>query len=227
MMAGVAVASSATKPRWFRRSAGLALALVLLDACAPYNSGFDAGEVLYAWQAPQRPKSEQKVERQRPPQPKPQPRPEPQRPPDPRPKGSDDAIPVAAATAEPGVAIGGLSGAIWADLDNDGYVDGYVVNGQYYAGAPQGYDPTLRRVVTGPGLGSVAAAGEVIGGVGVLEGAVVGAPVGGLNGAIWADRDNDGRADGFVYNGQYYPGAPPAIMITPAPMPDYSGERGW
>src|SRR5919112_4466714 len=32
-----------------------------------------------------------------------------------------------------GAAIGGLAGAIWADNNNDGYVDGYVYNGQYYA----------------------------------------------------------------------------------------------
>ena len=41
-----------------------------------------------------------------------------------------------------GAAIGGLAGAVWADNNNDGYVDGYVYNGQYYAGTPQGYDPT-------------------------------------------------------------------------------------
>src|SRR3982751_678352 len=45
-----------------------------------------------------------------------------------------------------GAAIGGLAGAVWADNNNDGYVDGYVQNGQYYAGTPSGYDPTLRRV---------------------------------------------------------------------------------
>src|SRR3982751_6370339 len=45
-----------------------------------------------------------------------------------------------------GAAIGGLAGAVWADNNNDGYVDGYVQNGQYYAGTPQGYDPTLRGV---------------------------------------------------------------------------------
>ena len=48
-----------------------------------------------------------------------------------------------------GAAIGGLADAVWADHNNDGYVDGYVQNGQYYAGTPQGYDPTLRRVATG------------------------------------------------------------------------------
>ena len=48
-----------------------------------------------------------------------------------------------------GAAIGGLAGGVWADRNNDGYVDGYYQNGNYYAGTPQGYDPTLRRVATG------------------------------------------------------------------------------
>jgi len=129
-----------------------------------------------------------------------------------------------------GAAIGGLAGAVWADQNNDGYVDGYVSNGQYYAGTPQGYDPTLRRVATGAlgGAALGAAAGAVIGGISPIEGAVIGAAVGGLAGAIWADRDNDGRVDGYVQNGQYYQGAPAA---GPAPAPTYtapvrSGERG-
>ena len=130
-----------------------------------------------------------------------------------------------------GAAIGGLAGAVWADQNNDGYVDGYVQNGQYYAGTPQGYDPTLRRVATGAVGGAAlgAVAGAVIPGVSVLEGAVIGAAVGGLAGAIWADRDNDGRVDGYVYNGQYYAGAP--STSAPAATPTYSaparsGERG-
>lgn len=129
-----------------------------------------------------------------------------------------------------GAAIGGLAGAVWADQNNDGYVDGYVSNGQYYAGTPQGYDPTLRRVATGAAGGAAlgAVAGAVIPGLSVLEGAVIGAAVGGLAGAVWADRDNDGRVDGYVYNGQYYQGAPSA---APAPAPTYTapartGERG-
>ena len=129
-----------------------------------------------------------------------------------------------------GAAIGGLAGAVWADTNNDGYVDGYVQNGQYYAGTPQGYDPTRRRVATGAlgGAALGAAAGAVIPGLSTLEGAVIGAAVGGLAGAIWADRDNDGRVDGYVHNGQYYRGAP---TTTTAPAPTYSapvrsGERG-
>ena len=126
-----------------------------------------------------------------------------------------------------GAAIGGLAGGVWADRDNDGRVDGYVQNGQYYSGAPSGYDPTLRRVATGAlgGAALGAAAGALIPGLGVLEGAVIGAAVGGVAGAIWADRDNDGRVDGYVYNGQYYQGAPAAQQpMDTAPV--RSGERG-
>ncbi len=128
-----------------------------------------------------------------------------------------------------GAGIGGLAGAVWADNNNDGYVDGYVQNGQYYQGSPQGYDPTTHGVVTGAlgGAALGAAAGAVLPGVSILQGAVIGAAVGGLAGAIWADRDNDGRVDGYVSNGQYYAGAPastaPAPTYTP---PARSGERG-
>jgi len=111
-----------------------------------------------------------------------------------------------------GAAIGGLAGAVWADTNNDGYVDGYTYNGQYYAGTPQGYDNTTRSVVGGAlgGAALGAAAGAVIPGVSILQGAVIGAAVGGLAGAVWADRNNDGTVDGYVYNGTYYNGAPAA-----------------
>ena len=125
-----------------------------------------------------------------------------------------------------GAAIGGLTGAVWADNNNDGYADGYVQNGQYYQGTPSGYDSTLGRVATGAGIGAVAgvAAGALIPGVSLLEGAVAGAVVGGLAGAIWADNDRDGRVDGYVQNGQYYPGAPAQTNTggsyqQPAPAP--------
>ncbi len=36
-----------------------------------------------------------------------------------------------------GAVVGGIAGAIWADQNNDGCVDGYVREGQYYQGAPQ------------------------------------------------------------------------------------------
>jgi hypothetical protein len=126
-----------------------------------------------------------------------------------------------------GAAVGGLAGAVWADNNNDGYADGYVQNGQYYAGTPSGYDPTLRRVATGAvvGAGAGAVAGAVIGGLSPIEGAVIGAAIGGLVGAVWADNDHDGRADGYVYNGTYYQGSPSGY--TPAPAaPARTGERG-
>ena len=128
-----------------------------------------------------------------------------------------------------GAAIGGLANAVWADRNNDGYVDGYVSNGQYYQGTPQGYDPTLRSVAGGA-IGGAAlggAAGALIPGLGILEGAVVGAAVGGLAGALWADRNNDGQADGYVYQGQYYQGAPTQTQTTPVyTAPVGAGERG-
>ena len=71
-------------------------------------------------------------------------------------------------------------------------------------------DDTLASAGTGAAVGAAAGAGAgaLIGGLGVLEGAAIGAAVGGLAGAVWADRNSDGRADGYVYNGQYYEGAP-------------------
>ena len=126
-----------------------------------------------------------------------------------------------------GAVVGGLAGAVWADQNQDGYADGYVREGTYYAGQPQGYDPTLGRVATGALGGAVigGAAGALIPGVGILEGAVAGAVVGGIAGAIWADNDRDGRVDGYVVEGQYYPGAPPASAPAYAP-PARTGERG-
>jgi hypothetical protein len=129
-------------------------------------------------------------------------------------------------------AIGGLAGSVWADNNNDGYVDGYIQNGQYYAGTPSGYDPGTRSVLGGAATGALggaalgAVAGAVIPGVSVLTGAVIGAAVGGLAGAIWADRNNDGQVDGYVYNGQYYQGAPAGPAPMAPPPPTRSGERG-
>lgn len=127
-----------------------------------------------------------------------------------------------------GAGIGGLAGAVWADRNNDGYVDGYVHNGQYYAGTPQGYDPRTRNVVGGALGGAALGAGVgAVTGLPILESAVVGAAVGGLAGAMWADRDNDGRVDGYVYQGQYYPGAPAGAQQTPTYVPPArAGERG-
>ncbi|HVF83700.1 MAG TPA: glycine zipper domain-containing protein [Sphingomicrobium sp.] len=138
------------------------------------------------------------------------------------------------AGAAVGAAIGGIAGAVWADRDNDGYADGYVSNGQYYQGQPQGYDPTLGRVATGAGIGAAvgAGAGALIPGVSVLGGAVAGAVIGGLAGAVWADNNNDGQVDGYIQNGQYYQGAPANYnpnATTSQPTysaPVRSGERG-
>ncbi len=74
-----------------------------------------------------------------------------------------------------GAAIGGLAGAVWTDNNNDGYVDGYVYNGQYYAGTPQGYDPTTHSVLGSAATGALggaalgAVAGAVLPGVSVLR----------------------------------------------------------
>src|SRR5206468_8320107 len=57
-----------------------------------------------------------------------------------------------------GAAIGGLAGAVWADQNNDGRVDGYMENGVYHEGAPSGWDPTTRSVVTGAAIGGATGA---------------------------------------------------------------------
>lgn len=133
-----------------------------------------------------------------------------------------------------GAAVGGLAGAYWADKNGDGYADGYVREGQYYQGqpnyaaapAPRNCPSTLGTAATGAGLGAAAGAGvgALASGVGILEGALVGAAVGGLAGAIWADQNNDGCVDGYVREGQYYPGAPAAQ--TPTSSSPRTGERG-
>lgn len=127
-----------------------------------------------------------------------------------------------------GAAIGGLAGAVWSDSNNDGYVDGYSQNGTYYQGRPSGWDSTLGRVGTGAAGGAVlgGVAGALIPGVSLLEGAIAGAVVGGLAGAIWADQDRDGRVDGYMYNGQYYQGAPNGQAPMPMAAPMNAGERG-
>src|SRR5215210_4045336 len=71
-----------------------------------------------------------------------------------------------------GAAIGGLAGAIWSDQNNDGYVDGYTYNGQYYAGQPQGYDPGTRSVLGSAATGALG---------GAALGAVAGAVIPGLS----------------------------------------------
>jgi phage tail tape-measure protein len=132
--------------------------------------------------------------------------------------------------------VGGLAGAVWADNDRNGQVDGYNQNGQYTAGAPAGYDPATRCVnvagsaATGAGIGAVGGAGvgAVVGGVSPITGAVVGALVGGLAGAVYADANNDGCVDGYTQGGQYYQGAPQPGQYQQQQYqaPVRSGERG-
>lgn len=90
-------------------------------------------------------------------------------------------------------------------------------------------DRALQGVGTGAAVGALAGAGvgAVVGGISPIEGALVGAAVGGIAGAIWADRDNDGRADGYYQNGTYYEGRPAPQPAYQAPAPVYrAGERG-
>jgi hypothetical protein len=131
-----------------------------------------------------------------------------------------------------GAAVGGLAGAVWADRSGDGRVDGYVYNGQYYEGAPAGYQsasaqrcpPITGSVATGAAAGGAlgAGVGALSGGVGILEGAAIGAAVGGLAGAVWHDRSGDGCVDGYIREGQYYAGSP----VVQQPTVAYTGERG-
>ena len=79
-------------------------------------------------------------------------------------------------------------------------------------------DPTLRSAGTGAVVGAAAGAGlgAVVGGLSPIQGAAIGAAVGGLAGAVWADRNNDGYADGYVREGRYYEGAPAGYSATAA-----------
>ena len=87
---------------------------------------------------------------------------------------------------------------------------------------------TLASVGTGAAVGGAvgAGAGALIGGLSPIQGALIGAAVGGIAGAVWADRDNDGQADGYYYNGEYYQGRPPAPPPPAYQAPVQSGERG-
>lgn len=132
-----------------------------------------------------------------------------------------------------GAAVGGVAGAVWADRDNDGRADGYYRDGQYYAGSPSGY----RSASTCRSVGGTAAAGAGLGAAGglgvaaltggsLLTGAVIGAAVGGIGGAIWADADNDGCVDGYYREGQYYRGEPMVSQPVVQPVGYRRGERG-
>jgi phage tail tape-measure protein len=92
-----------------------------------------------------------------------------------------------------------------------------------------GNTDTLEGAGTGAAIGAVAGAGAgaVIGGLSPIQGALVGAAVGGIAGAIWADRDNDGQADGYYQNGTYYEGTPPPAPVYQQSAPvSRAGERG-
>ena len=124
-----------------------------------------------------------------------------------------------------GGAILGIDNAVWADQNNDGVVDGFVRNGQYYPGIPPGYDRVLRRVTAHPPTDAPPP--------GFNSGAVVGRPVAGLPGGIWSDANGDGVVDGYTVNGRYVPGAPqsasgatPANSAAQSPPPPARGERG-
>lgn len=79
-------------------------------------------------------------------------------------------------------------------------------------------DSTLASAGTGAAVGAVAGAGvgAVVGGLSPIEGAAIGAVVGGVAGAVWADRDNDGYADGYTRDGQYYQGSPAGYRTASA-----------
>lgn len=68
---------------------------------------------------------------------------------------------------------------------------------------------TLASAGTGAAIGAAGGAGvAAVTGGDLLAGAAIGAAAGGLAGAVWADRNRDGRADGYVYQNQYYQGTP-------------------
>jgi uncharacterized membrane protein len=88
-----------------------------------------------------------------------------------------------------------------------------LLAGSMSLGACATYGPendTLRGAGTGAAIGAAAGAGlgAVVGGLSPIAGAAIGAGVGGLAGAVWADRNNDGYADGYVREGRYYEGTP-------------------
>jgi hypothetical protein len=87
-------------------------------------------------------------------------------------------------------------------------------------------DDTLASAGTGAAVGAAAGAGvgAVVGGLSPIEGALIGAAVGGVAGAVWADRDNDGYADGYTQNGQYYSGRPAYASNEPRRCPSTLGS---
>ncbi len=92
--------------------------------------------------------------------------------------------------------------------------------------------PAAPAGVMAPAPGTVADPMLATGPAPVAQGPLAGTAIGGLPNAVWADQNNDGVVDGYVQNGQYYPGAPQAVQAGgPAPMnmpapPPARGERG-
>ena len=111
-----------------------------------------------------------------------------------------DSVPGAAV----GASVRGLPGAKWADPKNSGTVTGYTYKGRYHPGPPAGYDPTTATIMSQSGP-----ARAIVQAPGVPASAIVGGLVRGERGAVWADLNNDGVADGYVEDGRYFPGVPP------------------
>ena len=81
------------------------------------------------------------------------------------------------------------------------------------------HDSTLASAGTGAAVGAAGGAGvAALAGGDLLTGAVIGAAVGGIAGAVWADNDRDGRADGSVREGRSYEGAPAGYRSASAPQ---------
>lgn len=122
----------------------------------------------------------------------------------------------APADATIGAPVNGIPGAVWADRDSDSRVDGYVLNGQYYAGVPSGYQSAA----------APADCAAIASSASIPAGTTAGTTVSGVAGAVWTDVNSDGCVDGYLREGQYYQGAPfqsgPAIQ----PAGYRPGERG-
>lgn len=91
-----------------------------------------------------------------------------------------------------------------------------LMAGSLSLGACATTNDDMADIGTGAAVGAAAGAGvgAVVGGLSPIEGALAGAAIGGLAGAVWTDRDNDGRADGYTQNGTYYEGVPPGYAST-------------
>lgn len=109
------------------------------------------------------------------------------------------------ATTAAGLAAGRVMGAAFADFDNDGHVDVFVV---------RGYDPSAKRnlpdaLFLGNGDGTFV---DVAASAGVL-----GPSAGGGDSAAVADADGDGFLDLLVTDGACQPDRPDGPMFAPIP----------